>query len=353
MPLAACGDDAEPADTDAGSSSGAPTTGPDPSTTGMTTDPSTGSESSAADSSSGGASTSSDTGDETGSGDSSSTGGEPFDCSAIPMGPFAPTEVFSPFAGSEDIGFDGQGGLAGKNGPTSVRVVDGNGDEIASFADAGQAYGLRYTLDGDLLVAHPQTGVISQIAPDGGSTNFATGIPGVNGIYPDFDGNVWVTDFSQVLRFDAAGSPTTIVSGGDGNGANGIVYDPDRGFAFFTNYGAGRLAKVEISGDGSPGAITELDTVAGALFDGLALDICGNLYAVDNGNARIYRLMLDENADAVGDAVDIVDGNMQNIANAQFGRGEGFEETSLYAAGNPGVVYRLDVGVPGAPIPLP
>lgn len=136
-------------------------------------------------------------------------------------------------------------------------------------------------------------------------------------------------------------------------GANGIVYDPDRGVAFFTNDFAGRLAKVEIAEDGSPGAITTLATVQSAAFDGLALDACGNLYAVDQGNSRIYRLELDGSANPVSDATDILDGNIQNIANVQFGRGDGFESTSLYAAGVPGVVYRLDVGVPGAPIPLP
>ncbi|MCR9161273.1 MAG: SMP-30/gluconolactonase/LRE family protein [Nannocystaceae bacterium] len=354
-PLAtACGDDGGGEDTDAGTSSGTddPTTGTDPSSSGSSTDPGGSSTTSGADesSSSGDATAgSSSTGD---AGDESSSGGMEFDCGAIPAGPFAPVEVFSGFNGSEDLAFDGQGGMAGKNGG-DVIVVDAAGTEIASYADPGPAYGLRFTADGDLLVAHFQSGVISQIAPDGSSSDFATGIAGVNGLYPDFDGNVWATDFSRVVRFDSSGTPTTIVSGADGAGANGIIYDPDRGVAFFTNYLIGRLAKVEIGADGSPGAITELATVASARFDGLSLDICGNLYAVDNGNARIYRLALDADANAVGEATDIVDGNMQNIANAQFGRGEGFEETSLYAAGNPGVVYQLDVGVPGGPIPLP
>ncbi len=355
-PLASgCGDDeGGGADTDIGSSSSTdtPTSGTNPSTSGSSTDSSGSASTTGVDeSSSSGDPTvgSSSTGE---SNDESSSGGDEFDCDAIPAGPFAPVEQFSGFNGSEDLAFDGQGGMAGKNGG-NVIVVDSAGTEIASYSDPGPAYGLRFTADGNILVAHFQTGVISQIAPDGSSSDLATGIGGVNGLYPDFDGNVWATDFSRVVRYDAAGTPTTIVSGGDGSGANGIIYDPDRGVAFFTNYGAGRLAKVDIGADGSPGAVTALATVPGALFDGLSLDVCGNLYAVDNGNARVYRLSLDADANAIGEATDIVDGNMQNIANAQFGRGDGFEETSLYAAGNPGVVYRIDVGVPGAPIPLP
>jgi hypothetical protein len=38
-----------------------------------------------------------------------------------------------------------------------------------------------------------------------------------------------------------------------------------------------------------------------------------------------------------------------NVANAQFGSGDGWEPTSLYAIGVGGGLYRVDVGVPGAP----
>jgi sugar lactone lactonase YvrE len=237
-----------------------------------------------------------------------------------------------------------------------VIVVDADGTETASFADSGPAYGVRFTADGNLLVAHVMSGVIASIGPDGSSTNFVTGIGGVNGLYPDLDGNVWVTDFGSVRRYDAAGTPTMIVGGGEASGANGIVFDPDRSVAFFTNYGAGRVAKVDIGEDGSPGDVTALGTVGGARFDGLSLDACGNLYVVDNnlGDETVYRLMLDEDANAVGELTDIVDGGFPtNVANAQFGRGTGFEATGLYVTGTPGVVYRLDVGVPGAEIPLP
>jgi sugar lactone lactonase YvrE len=258
-----------------------------------------------------------------------------------------------PFNGSEDLGFNGMGGLAGKNGGNII-LVDADGTEMASYADAvNPSYGLRYTIDGDLLVAHPGQGEIAQIGSDGSIGTFATGIGGVNGLYPDLDGNVWVTNFSIVGRYSADGTLDTLVSGGDAANSNGIVFDPDRSVAFYTNYSAGRVLKVDINEDGSAGAIAELGAVGGAAFDGLALDACGNLYAVDNATPRVFRLMLDENADAVGDLTNIVDGNMQNVANAQFGRGDGFDANSLYVTGNPGVVYRLEVGVPGAEIPLP
>jgi|GEM_PF-1475706 len=356
--VTACGDDSGGGDTDSGSSSSSSGSSTDPTTdptTGSTTaQPTTGTTGTTnADGSSSGSDT--DTAESSSSGgDDTGTSGGQLDCDAIPAGPFEPNVQFMPFAGSEDLGFDGQGGLAGRTA-TSILIVDSDGNEVVSHNHLpGTTYGLRFTADGNLLAARPGEGQILQIAPDGMSSIFASGIGGVNGLYPDLDGNVWATDFSSVVRYDASAMATTIVSGADGNGANGIVYDPDRSVAFFTNYGQGRIAKVDINADGSPGDVTALATIGGALLDGLSLDACGNVYAVDNGGtARVFRLMLDENADAVGDATNIVDGTMENVANAQFGRGEGFDETSLYVTGGPGTVYRLDVGVPGAEIPLP
>ncbi len=266
------------------------------------------------------------------------------------MGPFTPNVQFMPFSGSEDLAFDGQGNLAGKNGET-VSLVGADGVETMSFADPGPAWGVRFTGDGNLLVAHFQTGVITSFTPDGTGTPFATGIGGVNGLYPDFDGNVWVTDGAIVGRYSPEGSLETIVA--NAPSSNGIVYDPDRNAIFYSSYGAGEVFKVDITDDGTAGEVTSLSQVGGAGFDGLVLDACGNLYAVANVTARVYRLLLDENAEALGELTDIVDGPMLNVANAQFGRGDGFEADSLYVTGNPGTVYRLELGVPGAPIPLP
>jgi hypothetical protein len=41
----------------------------------------------------------------------------------------------------------------------------------------------------------------------------------------------------------------------------------------------------------------------------------------------------------------------QNVANAQFGRGPGFDPLTIYLSGNPGRVFAVPVGVPGAAQP--
>ncbi|MCA9638198.1 MAG: SMP-30/gluconolactonase/LRE family protein, partial [Myxococcales bacterium] len=131
--------------------------------------------------------------------------------------------------------------------------------------------------------------------------------------------------------------------------ANGVVFDPDRGLLFYTNYGSGRIARVPIDGGGQPGAPATVAMIDGRP-DGLALDACGNLYAVDQMGSRLFRIWLDDAGAALGDP-ELLATFPTNVANAQFGRGPGWDAASIYAAGNPGDVYRLAVGVAGAPIP--
>ena len=58
---------------------------------------------------------------------------------------------------------------------------------------------------------------------------------------------------------------------------------------------------------------------------------------------------LDAAGEATGDASELVV-FPSNVANAQFGVGEGFDDHTLYVAGNPGDVYAVTLEFPGAPI---
>lgn len=254
-------------------------------------------------------------------------------------------------SGSEDLALDGLGHLAGKDG-TNVVLLDAQGAASTLAMSIGQAYGLRFMLGGDLLVALPGAGQIRRITPQGTVTTFATGLSSPNGIFPDLDGNVWVTEFSgsRVVRFPSGGGTATpIVTGAQAAAANGVIFDPTRRLLFFTNYSAGDIKRVAIAQDGTPGT-PQLVTSINGNPDGLTMDACGHLYVVDQGNSRLYRVRLDANGAAVGNATQLATFTA-NVANAQFGRGTGFSPTSLYLAGNPGTVYAVDIGVGGAPIP--
>jgi hypothetical protein len=64
----------------------------------------------------------------------------------------------------------------------------------------------------------------------------------------------------------------------------------------------------------------------------------------------LYRVLLDEAARRRRDARAPLAVFPSNVANAQFGVGEGFDDHTLYVAGNPGDVYTVQLEFPGAPI---
>jgi hypothetical protein len=285
-------------------------------------------------------------GGATGSGGSGGTGGASA-CDALAAGPFEPVLMHDVLSGSEDLAFDGKGHIAAKDG-TKVVLVDAAGSVTDLASSVAAAYGLRYRPDGSLVVALFNDGKVVAVSPEGVVSDLATGLPGVNGLYPDFDGSVYATDFSKITRIDSQGAQAVVASGSDTSNVNGIVLDARRGVLFYTDYGAGRIRRIPMAG----GEKTEIAQIDGANLDGLVLDACGHVYAVDQGNSRLYRQQLDAAGSAVGEPELLAD-FPSNVANAQFGSGEGYDPTTLYAAGNPGDVYAVAVGVPGAPVPTP
>jgi sugar lactone lactonase YvrE len=286
-----------------------------------------------------------------GSSEDSGTTGSELDCTAVSAGPWQPALFIKGFDGSEDLAFDGLGGLALKR-DGGVVVVAADMAEAALTPNIPQAYGTRFLADGRLLVALPQGGKVIAVDAMGEISDFVTQVQGPNGIYPDLEGDVWITEFGgdRVIRVAPDLSKTTIAMGGDASAANGIVYDPDRRLLFYTAYQAGEVRRVAFDDMGAPDVPELVVELPGTAPDGLTLDACGNLYVVDQGGSALYRVLLD----ADGAALAVPDAPMTtfptNVANAQFGAGPGFDPHTLYLSGNPGDVYTLQVEFPGAPI---
>jgi sugar lactone lactonase YvrE len=277
-------------------------------------------------------------------------------CSAIPSGPFTVETMGQPFNGSEDFTFDGQGHMIGKVGNQLMLV----GTSLASPTNLaslpGQTYGVRYNPNGNLIAAIPGAGKVVSIAPGGAATDLLTGLRGPNGIYIDFDGTTWLTEFNgnRVSRIAPDGTQTTLVSGGAmAQGADGIAHDAARGQLYYTEYGKGKVNRIAVDGSGAGTATpVTVATIQGAALDGMVLDACGNVYVVDNGASKVYRVRIDANGAAAG-APELLGSFPKNVAAVNFGSGPGFDPKKIYLTGNPGVVYAISVGVTGAPVPTP
>jgi sugar lactone lactonase YvrE len=266
----------------------------------------------------------------------------------LPTGPIDPSPFVMTLDGSEDLAFDGKGHIAAKRGAEIV-LVDAVG-QAAHLADLpDNVFGLRYRADGSLVAAVFGQGQLAEIAPNGQVGVLASGFGLPNGVFPDAQGNVWVTETSanKVSRVNPDKSTTVVVP--TAPTANGVVLDETRHVLFYTDYAAGKLMRVDTAGASSP---TLVGTVTDGKLDGLVLDECGNVYAVDQGNSKLYRFELDAAGDAKGEAK-LLATFPKNVANAQFGSGPGFVATSLYVTGTPGTIYELPVGVKGAAVVTP
>jgi len=87
-------------------------------------------------------------------------------------------------------------------------------------------------------------------------------------------------------------------------------------------------------------------------LDGIAVDICGNVYVADYGATIIYRITPD------GQTVDkVIDGSDQGayLPNMQWGSGVGgWSKTHMYLPdGWKKGVFEVELGIPGAPVPYP
>ena len=283
------------------------------------------------------------------------TGAVGVDCSQLPTGPFAAQLVPQiSFTDGRDIAFDGLGHIAGRRDSEFVLYgADGTENVLADLP--GLFHGLRFRANGDLLAAQA-TGEIIRITPEGATSDYVThDLGGVSGLYPDLDGNVWYTrpTASIVGRINADLSNDELLTSAEVVSPKHVVYDPGRRVLYVSS-APGVVGHVVIDAQGNPGP---MKLAMGGILQtpaALSLDVCGNLYVVDTNGGQIYRFATDAQGALIGEAKPLIDQPPSDILlSQQFGTGQGFSATSLYAISLTGAVYQIDVGVPGAPYPTP
>jgi sugar lactone lactonase YvrE len=255
---------------------------------------------------------------------------------------------------------------------SEIRKISPDGEQttLASLGLSGFGpLGLAVDARGNLYVAaasfNPATQGVYRITPDGTATRLpgtgAIGFP--NGLAFDQRGNLYVADSTgTVWRIPRGGSaevwsddPLLVGNGAAGAGvpigANGITYRTNE--IVVGNTDLGRLISIPILPDGSAGeASILLDDPAIFAIDGLTVDAHGTIYACVIGQSTVVRI----DGDHVETLADAGDG-ITSASSIVFGQGSR-DHRSLFgvnfgifsAQPNPSV-WRLPVGVPGAPQP--
>jgi sugar lactone lactonase YvrE len=276
-------------------------------------------------------------------------------------------EIFvdEPFAACEGIAFNGEGDLFVTANRALWKVsTDGSAEKVA---DLFTNLGIAAIGDRDILVADfgptnafrnqkNNDGIIWRITPEGEKTEVVKGIGDPNFILVREDGSFLVSDdaTNEIFLADLDGNLELFCTAV--NHPNGLAFSLDGSSLYvaqiFLNIRPvvpdNRVWEIELE-DGKPKRAARLLTRTGprAANDGLVVDKLGRIYIAANGEGKIWRY------DPSNDGIVLIAENVYGAGSLAFGEGE-FDRQSLYltttyAAGRGGKVYRIPVGVEGAP----
>jgi sugar lactone lactonase YvrE len=237
---------------------------------------------------------------------------------------------------------------------------------ILATLDVGSSGGLLVGLavdeGGALYVCNatfePATHGIWKVERSGSSRFFAaldpTGFP--NAMAFDEGGNLFVTDSSlgQIWKISRSGEAKVwlkdpLLAPVTNFGANGIEFDRDE--LYVANTDQGSIVRIEISEDGQPHAEVFVQSAALVGADGIAFDSRHMLYvAVDFQNALV-RITPKGDITTLATAGDGLDYPASTSFDQRHGRRSFLFWTNGGINFNTPSIQKMDVNVPGAPLP--
>jgi sugar lactone lactonase YvrE len=249
----------------------------------------------------------------------------------------------------------------GGRSSTLATLPVGGGFLLGLATDArGNVYAALASFD-------PATHGVWRVERDGSRERIAA-LPangGPNALAFDTTGDLYVTDsaLGAVWRIPRGGGPELFIQhpllepepGSQIPGANGIAL-AERSL-FVTNTRFGRIVRIPIERDGTAGepiTLIERDDLIGA--DGVALDMRGNLYVVMFGGpagGRLVRISPDGRVEELAGEAD----GLTGPASLAFGTTEDTRTAlfitnfDLFSTTPKPALARVDVGIPGRPLP--
>lgn len=270
-----------------------------------------------------------------------------FDCTTPPALPYA-VDTLTGFGTAEDFDLDDLGFHVSVISQ-QLKARDQQGTvEIRATSVSSEASGTRILPDGSVAVNRVAQGSIVRVDPNGSKTVFISGLEYPNGLEVDTDGFVYVAEQSggRVRRVDPYTGDQWVLAEGL-NAPNGIIFGPDYQRLYFNSFGGGSVHYLEKVSDtvyDGPYLLAERPTGGG--FDGINVDVCGNIYVTEYIAGKVWRVRPD------GSAVEMA-ANLPSswIPNIRWGTDKGgFDAEVLYVSDrDQGRLFGLQVGLPGKP----
>ncbi len=272
-----------------------------------------------------------------------------FDCSSLPDA-LPPESIVEGARAYKGLAFDADGDLFGSDGSSLIRTSS-SGQWDVFLPGVGEVEGMTFLPGGDLVVTTSwDDGAMRRITPQGGVTALAE--PGAYSVIAGPDAMLWAAGWEGAWRIDPdSGEVDTLLETGwdDPWSARTLAFSRSLKRLYIgTVDDQGRIFYLELDDDLEPvgGPQLFVSGVGNGWHDGLGMDVCGNLWAVDYESASLYRVSPDGEVDRMVDWSD---------DREQFGHGltwgpetGGWRSDALYLpvpeAGN--TVKEVVVGVP-------
>jgi hypothetical protein len=275
--------------------------------------------------------------------------GEPLptvDCSAdLPNG-YQPATVLNA-KGYHGLAFIETGMLLGSDN-NSLIEVDSDGQWGIFRPGMGSLEQIAVLPEGDLIISSRQTGDLIRMNMKGGTETIIANL-GTYGVTLGPDGLIYGTSRNSVVRIDPdTGTMETLLPRvSQGATPRTIGFSPDNKRLYVTTIGNGTIFYVDMDEDLQ--VASEVKTfvtgVGGGWHDGLAVDICGNLYVPDYETGSLWRVTHDG----------VINKIFSPPQFNQYGHGvtwgtgqDGWNQMSLFLPQpyNSNTVIEIDIGMP-------
>jgi len=281
----------------------------------------------------------------TATGSTADTGTLPLiDCALLPASPISAAPVPGARA-YHGIAFTDAGTLVGTDG-NNLLEADGYGAVSVMLPGTGSMEQLDRFADGSIVGARTN-GDIIHIIPGGGSTVLAS-VGSTYGVRVGPDGKVYVADWDRITRIDpATGAVDTWLDGGNQFSPKVLDFNIDFTKMYVGSISdGGNVYEIDLDANYDPVGNPRLfASTPGSWHDGLAVDVCGNLYVAEYNNRAMYRI-----SPAGFVSTLFIPGDLSLYGHGVvFGTGVGpFSETALYIPQpyNGDTVAEVEIGVP-------
>ena len=247
--------------------------------------------------------------------------------------------------GYHDVAFDSDGNILGSDN-SSLKKTTYEGDSSVWVPNMGYVEQMDWLPDGDLVVSEGTTGQLVRVSPEGARSTLTSDLWAYEVMVAP-DGNIYTANNGSVVRVDPETGDKEVLLPGVSGGARVLAFDLDYSRMFIGTLSGIRLYVVDVDENLEPSGKVEVFGVGPgkSYHDGLALDVCGNIYVAVYADRSLYRVTPDGEVSLYWDA------SPSNYGHGlKWGTGSsGWREDALYMPlpyGNNKVI-EVVIGVPG------